>query len=125
MIEMYSSGPSKDKKLLAEAQQMFADAKRKIEYIRMQILRSEQRSVDNTLDNDSRWMCGCLEELVILRERLFIALECISLRWSLHSCRSLTHSDTELNWNALPQFPMVGKIISSHSAAVGINVNTN
>ncbi|KAI0239240.1 Serine/threonine-protein kinase N2 [Lamellibrachia satsuma] len=52
MIEMYSSGPSKDKKLLAEAQQMFADAKRKIEYIRMQILRSEQRSFDNTLEND-------------------------------------------------------------------------
>ena len=71
MIEMYSSGPSKDKKLLAEAQQMFADAKRKIEYIRMQILRSEQRSVDNTLDNDSRWMCGwvgrigCVEGKVI------------------------------------------------------------
>ena len=54
MIEMYSTGPSKDKKLLAEAQQMFADAKRKIEYIRMQILRSEQRSFDNTLENDGR-----------------------------------------------------------------------
>ena len=54
MIELYSSGPSKDKKMLAEAQQMFEDAKRKIEYIRMQILRSEQRSIDNTLDNDGR-----------------------------------------------------------------------
>ncbi|KFM60785.1 Serine/threonine-protein kinase N2, partial [Stegodyphus mimosarum] len=37
MIQMYSSGSSKDKKLLAEAQQMLADSKAKIEYIRMMI----------------------------------------------------------------------------------------
>ncbi|KAG8178722.1 hypothetical protein JTE90_023268 [Oedothorax gibbosus] len=37
MIQMYSSGPSKDKKLSAEAQQMLADSKAKIEYIRMMI----------------------------------------------------------------------------------------
>ena len=39
MIEMYSSGSSKDKKLLADAQQMLQDAKQKIEFIRMQMLR--------------------------------------------------------------------------------------
>lgn len=37
MIQMYSSGSSKDKKLSAEAQQMLADSKAKIEYIRMMI----------------------------------------------------------------------------------------
>lgn len=39
MIQMYSSGSSKDKKLLAEAQQMLADSKAKIEYIRMMIMK--------------------------------------------------------------------------------------
>ena len=47
MIEMYSSGSGKDKKLLAEAQQMLSDAKRKMEYIRMQILKlSSQKSTE-------------------------------------------------------------------------------
>lgn len=48
MIETYSSGSSKDKKMLAEAQQMLDDAKRKIEFIRMQILRAQQRSEQAT-----------------------------------------------------------------------------
>ncbi|XP_077987173.1 serine/threonine-protein kinase N2-like [Glandiceps talaboti] len=42
MLHMYSSGSSKDRKLLAEAQQMMDDSKTKIEIIRMQILKAEQ-----------------------------------------------------------------------------------
>ncbi|XP_070177306.1 serine/threonine-protein kinase N2-like isoform X1 [Littorina saxatilis] len=42
MIAMYSTGSSRDKKLLAEAQQMLADAKTKIEIIRMQMLKVGQ-----------------------------------------------------------------------------------
>lgn len=42
MIHMYSSGPTKDRKLLAEAQQMLQDSKTKIEFIRMQILKTQQ-----------------------------------------------------------------------------------
>jgi len=45
MIETYNSGGVRDKKMLQEAQSMLSDAKRKIEYIRMQIVRLEnQRS---------------------------------------------------------------------------------
>ena len=52
MIQMYS-GTSKDKKLLADAQQMFADAKAKIDYIRMMIMRVKQNQEgnDNPLTN--------------------------------------------------------------------------
>ena len=42
MIEQYSNGPTRDKKLLAEAQQMLADSKAKIEYIKMRIMKVKQ-----------------------------------------------------------------------------------
>ncbi|KAH0618437.1 hypothetical protein JD844_017638 [Phrynosoma platyrhinos] len=42
MIHMYSNGPSKDRKLLATAQQLLQDSKTKIEVIRMQILQAVQ-----------------------------------------------------------------------------------
>ncbi|XP_062873055.1 serine/threonine-protein kinase N2 [Trichomycterus rosablanca] len=42
MIQMYSNGSSKDRKLLAAAQQMLQDSKMKIEFIRMQILKVSQ-----------------------------------------------------------------------------------
>ncbi|XP_028588698.2 serine/threonine-protein kinase N2 isoform X1 [Podarcis muralis] len=42
MIHMYSNGSSKDRKLLATAQQMLQDSKTKIEVIRMQILQAVQ-----------------------------------------------------------------------------------
>ncbi|KAJ1171179.1 hypothetical protein NDU88_003049 [Pleurodeles waltl] len=42
MIQTYSNGPSKDRKLLATAQQMLQDSKTKIEVIRMQILQAVQ-----------------------------------------------------------------------------------
>ncbi|XP_065132264.1 serine/threonine-protein kinase N2 [Paramisgurnus dabryanus] len=44
MIQMYSNGSSKDRKLLATAQQMLQDSKTKIEFIRMQILKASQTS---------------------------------------------------------------------------------
>uniref|UniRef100_H3AFJ3 protein kinase C n=1 Tax=Latimeria chalumnae TaxID=7897 RepID=H3AFJ3_LATCH len=44
MIHMYSNGSSKDRKLLATAQQMLQDSKTKIEIIRMQILKTVQTS---------------------------------------------------------------------------------
>ncbi|XP_078604657.1 serine/threonine-protein kinase N2-like isoform X9 [Branchiostoma floridae x Branchiostoma japonicum] len=48
MLNMYSTGSSKDRKLLAEAQQMLKDSKTKIEIIRMQILKAEtQTSQEN------------------------------------------------------------------------------
>lgn len=51
MISMYNGGSSKDKKLLAEAQQMLSDAKTKIEMIRMQILKAQQLSADEANDD--------------------------------------------------------------------------
>ncbi|XP_013394194.1 serine/threonine-protein kinase N2 isoform X3 [Lingula anatina] len=51
MIHMY--GASRDKKLLAEAQQMLSDAKTKIEIIRMQILKaSQQQQQQNISENE-------------------------------------------------------------------------
>lgn len=42
MIQQYCNGPTRDKKLLAEAQQMLADSKAKIEYIKMRIMKVKQ-----------------------------------------------------------------------------------
>ncbi|KAI5734926.1 hypothetical protein M8J77_012019 [Diaphorina citri] len=42
MIQSLTSGGSRDKKLLAEAQQMLADSKAKIEFLRMRILKVKQ-----------------------------------------------------------------------------------
>lgn len=48
MIETYNSGAVRDKKMLQEAQSMLSDAKRKIEYIRMQIVRLENQRADTS-----------------------------------------------------------------------------
>ena len=53
MIEMYKHGSTKDKKLSADAQQMLSDAKRKIEYIRMQILKAQQKSDLTSSNSDA------------------------------------------------------------------------
>ncbi|XP_066548698.1 serine/threonine-protein kinase N2 isoform X2 [Amia ocellicauda] len=53
MIQMYSNGSSKDRKLLATAQQMLQDSKTKIEFIRMQILKASQTSEMNFENSDS------------------------------------------------------------------------
>uniref|UniRef100_A0A3P8WPW2 protein kinase C n=1 Tax=Cynoglossus semilaevis TaxID=244447 RepID=A0A3P8WPW2_CYNSE len=52
MIQMYSNGSSKDRKLLATAQQMLQDSKMKIEFIRMQILKASQTSELSFDNND-------------------------------------------------------------------------
>ncbi|CAB3360175.1 Hypothetical predicted protein [Cloeon dipterum] len=44
MIESFSKGNSKDKKMLAEAQQMLADSKAKIEYLKMRMAKVKQSS---------------------------------------------------------------------------------
>ena len=54
MIAMYSTGSSRDKKLLAEAQQMLGDAKTKIEIIRMQMLKASQDSVPG-MESQGEW----------------------------------------------------------------------
>jgi len=46
MIETYNSGAARDKKMLSEAQSMLSDAKRKIEYIRMQMVRLDKQRSD-------------------------------------------------------------------------------
>uniref|UniRef100_A0A673H8M4 protein kinase C n=1 Tax=Sinocyclocheilus rhinocerous TaxID=307959 RepID=A0A673H8M4_9TELE len=52
MIQMYSNGSSKDRKLLETAQQMLQDSKTKIEFIRMQILKASQTSELSFDNND-------------------------------------------------------------------------
>ncbi|KAK7945338.1 hypothetical protein WMY93_001066 [Mugilogobius chulae] len=52
MIHMYSNGSSKDRKLLATAQQMLQDSKMKIEFIRMQILKATQTNELSFENND-------------------------------------------------------------------------
>ena len=55
MIEQYSNGPTRDKKLLAEAQQMLADSKAKIEYIKMRIMKVKQiQEEDKGSENRSK-----------------------------------------------------------------------
>uniref|UniRef100_A0A8C2Q2H1 protein kinase C n=1 Tax=Cyprinus carpio TaxID=7962 RepID=A0A8C2Q2H1_CYPCA len=63
MIQMYSNGSSKDRKLLAAAQQMLQDSKTKIEFIRMQILKSSQTSEMNYENNDGIPLDLRIEEL--------------------------------------------------------------
>ncbi|XP_066947707.1 serine/threonine-protein kinase N2 isoform X12 [Macrobrachium rosenbergii] len=50
MIQMYSAGPMRDKKLLAEAQQMLQDSKAKIEYIKMRRMKAKQIQTENGVD---------------------------------------------------------------------------
>ncbi|XP_063056590.1 serine/threonine-protein kinase N2 [Engraulis encrasicolus] len=53
MIQMYSNGSSKDRKLLAAAQQMLQDSRTKMEFIRMQILKATQANEMGFDSNDS------------------------------------------------------------------------
>ena len=50
MIQMYNSGPMRDKKLLSEAQQMLADSRAKIEYIKMRIMKVNQAKAETSED---------------------------------------------------------------------------
>ncbi|VDI69908.1 serine/threonine-protein kinase N2-like isoform X1 [Mytilus galloprovincialis] len=66
MIAMYSSGTFRDKKMLAEAQQMLLDAKTKIEIIRMQMIKVAQ---DASCD-DAGQRCEVLSPLELRIEEL-------------------------------------------------------
>lgn len=67
LISMYSTGSSKDRKLLADAQQMLADSKTKIEIIRMQILKVNQ---DTSTGDDASQRCEVLSPLELRIEEL-------------------------------------------------------
>jgi len=54
MIQMYSTGPMRDKKLLSEAQQMLGDSKAKIEYIKMRRMKVQQSKTENGLDAEGK-----------------------------------------------------------------------
>ncbi|XP_033104186.1 serine/threonine-protein kinase N2-like isoform X2 [Anneissia japonica] len=54
MLQMYSSGSGKDRKMLAEAQQMLQDSKTKIEFIRMQLLKANQSQTPSGNTNGER-----------------------------------------------------------------------
>ncbi|XP_048473811.1 serine/threonine-protein kinase N1 [Rhincodon typus] len=56
MIQMYSSGPVKDRKMLSTAQQMLQDSKTKIEVIRMQIRKAVQADELHLEDEDGQEM---------------------------------------------------------------------
>nr|KAG5690913.1 hypothetical protein BaRGS_003404 [Batillaria attramentaria] len=70
MIAMYSTGSSRDKKLLAEAQQMLADAKTKIEIIRMQMLKASQDTTSNAAGEADGSRCEILSPLELRIEEL-------------------------------------------------------
>ena len=55
MISMYRGHSSRDKKLMAEAQQMLSDAKTKMEIIRMQILKAQQRGTEGVPETERKW----------------------------------------------------------------------
>ncbi|XP_054290402.1 serine/threonine-protein kinase N-like [Macrosteles quadrilineatus] len=53
MIQSLTSGHTRDKKLLAEAQQMLADSRAKIEYLRMRIMKVKQNRTQKSQDHSS------------------------------------------------------------------------
>lgn len=66
MIETYNNSAAPDKKMLQEAQSMLGDAKRKIEFIRTQIVRLEkQRSDTDGLSGDSSTDCMWIDALFL------------------------------------------------------------
>lgn len=54
MIQMYSAGPMRDKKLLSEATQMLGDSKAKIEYIKMRRMKVQQSKTENGLEAEGK-----------------------------------------------------------------------
>ncbi|XP_015795944.1 serine/threonine-protein kinase N [Tetranychus urticae] len=59
LLQMYTSGSSKDKKLLAEAQLMLSDAKEKIEYIKMMVNRvKHKQDLENIAKGENNGSSG-------------------------------------------------------------------
>ncbi|UYV71250.1 PKN2 [Cordylochernes scorpioides] len=93
MIHMYSTGSSKDRKLLAEAQQMLLDSKAKIEYIRLMIMKLKH-SGDVPLDPQGTKLPEVMSPLELrveeLRHRLRV--ECAVVEGAKNVVRILQSS---------------------------------
>ncbi|XP_055896064.1 serine/threonine-protein kinase N2-like isoform X5 [Biomphalaria glabrata] len=95
MITMYSTGSSRDKKMLAEAQQMLSDAKTKIEIIRMQMLKVTQDSADmNSKDGKSSEVLSPLD-LRLEELRHHIKIESAVADGAKNVIRTLQNSKSE------------------------------
>jgi Hr1 repeat len=88
MIESFSKGNSKDKKMLAEAQQMLADSKAKIEYLKMRMAKMKQcsRTADAISNNGEQLHKGSVF--------LFYSRQCCYS----NSCALLSHRKHNQLW---------------------------
>ncbi|KAH9507371.1 Serine/threonine-protein kinase N2 [Bulinus truncatus] len=95
MISMYSTGSSRDKKMLAEAQQMLSDAKTKIEIIRMQMLKVTQDCAEmNSRDGKSSEVLSPLD-LRLEELRHHIKIESAVADGAKNVIRTLQNSKSE------------------------------
>ncbi|XP_076455221.1 serine/threonine-protein kinase N2-like isoform X2 [Babylonia areolata] len=97
MIAMYSTGSSRDKKLLAEAQQMLSDAKTKIEIIRMQMLKANQDTGGAPGSDQHGNRCEILSPLELRIEELrhHLKIESAVAEGSKNVIRTLQNSKIE------------------------------
>ncbi|XP_059175085.1 serine/threonine-protein kinase N2-like [Physella acuta] len=93
MITMYSTGSSRDKKMLAEAQQMLSDAKTKIEIIRMQMLKVDSAEV-NSRDGKASEILSPLD-LRLEELRHHIKIESAVAEGAKNVIRTLQNSKSE------------------------------
>ncbi|KAH8019015.1 hypothetical protein HPB51_015641 [Rhipicephalus microplus] len=90
MLQMYSSGPSKDRKMLAEAQQMEEDSKAKIDYIRMMMARLRQNKDSHTKEPGEGCSNNHLDNTTGGAAGVPTCLHCIQSRHH-HCCRAHLH----------------------------------
>ena len=70
MLQLFSNGPKKDKKLCEEAQAMLKDAKLKIDYIKMQLNKTTNQP-DQTHRGDENSICSFKSLLFLSSFNLF------------------------------------------------------